>query len=91
MKAVVYDRYGGPEVLELREVPAPTRVRNRVRVAVHAAGLNPKDILLRNGRLRWLGGRLPRIPGYDVAGTLLDPVDGYPVGTAVYGMIQAHA
>lgn len=88
MKAVVYERHGSPDVLRLQEVPEPAPRSGTARVAVHAAGLNPKDVLLRKGRMRWLGGRLPRTPGYDVAGTLLDPVDGWPVGTRVFGMIQ---
>lgn len=41
--------------------------------------------------MRWLArGPLPRTPGYDVAGELLDPAPGLPVGTAVWGMIQSH-
>ena len=65
MRAVQYDRYGPPEVLELRDVPEPQRPRGgAVRVAVQAAALNPKDVLIRKGRMRWLSGRrFPRVPG----------------------------
>lgn len=92
MKAVIYDDYGTPDVLVVREVPPPPPHPERVRVAVQAAALNPKDVLIRKGRMRWLvGGRLPKIPGYDVAGTLLDPVGSWGVGTPVFGMIQDHS
>lgn len=92
MRASIYDQYGPPEVLQVREVPTPRPRAGHVRVAVHAAALNPKDVLIRTGRMRWLvGSRLPRIPGYDVAGKLLDPLGAWPIGTAVFGMIQRHS
>jgi len=91
MRAVVYDRFGPPDVLSVREIPDPPAQADRVRVQVHAAALNPKDVLVRKGKMRWiLGGRLPRIPGYDIAGVLLDDAPGLPAGAAVYGMIQDH-
>lgn len=91
MKAVVYERHGGPEVLQVREVPAPPARDGHCRVEVHAAALNPKDVLLRRGKLRWVTrARLPCTPGYDFAGRLLDPADGLATGTPVFGMIQAH-
>lgn len=92
MKAIVYDRFGAPDVLELREVPEPTRAPGHARVAVRAAALNPKDVLLRKGKLRWLARTpLPRTPGFDVAGVLLEDAGGLPAGAEVYGMINAHS
>lgn len=89
MKAISYARFGPPEVLEIGERPEPTPARGEVRVRVHAAALNPKDVLLRKGKMRWLpAGSLPRIPGYDFAGTLLDSAPGLPTGSEVFGMIQ---
>lgn len=89
MKAVVYDRYGPADVLEVRDVPEPAPAPGAARVRVHAAGLNPKDVLIRKGRMRWLSrGGMPRIPGYDVAGELIDEAPGLPAGTRVFGMIQ---
>jgi len=88
MKAIVYDRFGPPGVLELRDVPEPTRSPELVRVRVQAAALNPKDVLLRKGKLRLLvRGPFPRIPGYDLAGELLDDANGIAAGSRVYGMI----
>ena len=43
MKAVVQDRYGGPEVLELRDIDQPTPNGNVVLVQVRAGGLHRGD------------------------------------------------
>ena len=71
MKAVVYRRYGGPEVLEYTDVPNPKLSHNSVLVRVRAAALNPADHLLQAG----LGDShtdawFPVIPGWDVAGVV---------------------
>lgn len=90
MKAAVYERYGPPSVLEVRDLPEPRRQPGYALVEVHAAALNPKDVLLRRGKMRWLGARLPHVPGYDFAGILLDDAAGLSAGTPVFGMIQSH-
>lgn len=71
MKAVVYRRYGGPEVLEYTDVPDPKLSQNSVLVRVRAAALNPADHMLQAG----LGEShtdawFPVIPGWDVAGVV---------------------
>jgi NADPH:quinone reductase-like Zn-dependent oxidoreductase len=71
MKAVVYRRYGGPEVLEYTDVPDPKVAQNSVLVRVRAAALNPADHLLQAG----LGEShtdawFPVIPGWDVSGVV---------------------
>ena len=43
VKAIVYDRYGGPEVLELREVDRPAPAKGEVLVRVRASSANPAD------------------------------------------------
>ena len=50
MKAVQIDRYGGPEVLRLREMADPVVAANEVVVDIHAASLNFGDIKVRKGR-----------------------------------------
>lgn len=50
MKAVVFTRHGGPETLEVRDIPTPNPGAGEVRVAVEAAGFNYRDILLREGQ-----------------------------------------
>lgn len=69
MRALVYDRYGGLEVLEEREITLPAPKAGEIRVRVRAAALNPKDALVRKGRFSWLsGGRFPKQVGVDFAG-----------------------
>lgn len=69
MRAVQFDRYGGPDVLAIRTVPVPGPGRDEVLVRVHASGLNPKDAMVRQGKLRLLSGRsFPRGTGYDFSG-----------------------
>ncbi|RYE90307.1 MAG: NAD(P)-dependent alcohol dehydrogenase [Myxococcales bacterium] len=96
MKAVEYDRTGGSEVLQLREVLPPPPGTRQVLVEVHAAALNPKDILLRSGKLGWLAGPggWPRRSGYDWAGVALAvgrEVRDVRPGDALFGMIQSGA
>jgi len=60
-------------------------------VRVHAAALNPKDVLVRKGRMKgFVAKQFPRTPGYDIAGILLDSAGELAAGTEVYGMIQHH-
>lgn len=74
MKAVGVTRYGGPEVLELIEVPRPSTGPKQIRVRVHAATVNPGDFVLRNGDLDEVleAGPLtpPYIPGMEAAGVV---------------------
>lgn len=49
MQAIVIREFGGPEQLELREVPSPTPGPGQVRLAVHATALNRADLLQRRG------------------------------------------
>ena len=49
MKAIIYRRYGGPEVLELAEVPDPMLAQNSVLIRVKAAALNPADHVMQAG------------------------------------------
>ena len=95
MRVVEYDRYGGPEVLVVRERPRPVPGPGEVLVRVRAAALNPKDVLVRAGKLRWLaGGRFPRRTGYDWAGEAVEVgpgVDDVAAGDRLLGMIDATA
>jgi NADPH:quinone reductase-like Zn-dependent oxidoreductase len=73
MKAITYDRYGGPEVLELSEVPKPKFAQNSIVVRVKAAGINPVDYMLQEGAGESLmDAWFPVIPGWDVAGVVED-------------------
>jgi NADPH:quinone reductase-like Zn-dependent oxidoreductase len=67
MKAIQYSQFGGPEVLELAEVPEPQPAPGQIRVAVRAAAINPIDWKMRIGMM---GGELPQQTGREVAGVV---------------------
>jgi NADPH:quinone reductase-like Zn-dependent oxidoreductase len=67
MRAALYRRHGGPEVLEVAEVETPTPAAGQVQVRVSATALNHIDLLLRRG-LPALRVALPHISGGDVCG-----------------------
>jgi NADPH:quinone reductase-like Zn-dependent oxidoreductase len=71
MKAIIYRQYGGPEVLEYAEVPAPKLSQNGVLIRVQAAALNPADHMLQAGPGDSIMDAWFRIiPGWDVAGVV---------------------
>jgi NADPH:quinone reductase-like Zn-dependent oxidoreductase len=70
MRAVVIPRHGGPEVLELRDLPRPPAPGpGEVRLAVRAVGLNHLDLWVRRGH-PGLHVELPFIPGSDISGVV---------------------
>jgi NADPH:quinone reductase-like Zn-dependent oxidoreductase len=73
MKAIRYSKFGGPEVLELVELPDPHPGPGQIRVAVRAAGVNPVDWKMRGGMM---GGELPQRTGREVAGIVDELGDG---------------
>lgn len=68
MRAVVITRPGGPEVLELRDVPRPAPGEGHVLVRVRASALNRADLLQRQGRYPAPAGSPADIPGLEFAG-----------------------
>jgi NADPH2:quinone reductase len=70
MRAIVFERNGGPEVLELREVPAPDPGEGEVLVDVEAIGVNYRDVYERNGG--GYGSEPPAIIGVEGAGKIRD-------------------
>lgn len=70
MHAVVYERHGGPEVLEYRKVPDPSPVDGQVLVEVEAAGVNFRDVYEREGREYVI--QPPAIVGVEGAGTVVE-------------------
>ena len=69
MRAIVVSEFGGPEQLHLSHAADPVAGPGQVRVAVHAAGINPVDVGNRADG-SWAGLREPCILGYDVAGVI---------------------
>jgi NADPH:quinone reductase-like Zn-dependent oxidoreductase len=88
-RAVIYETFGGPEVLELRDVPEPHAGPGEVRVRVAAAGLNPMDwgIASRPEAAARFGINVPSGFGYDFAGVVDEAggATGFAVGDRVYG------
>jgi NADPH:quinone reductase-like Zn-dependent oxidoreductase len=98
MKAVVMERYGTPDVLELRHVATPTPKANEVLVRVHAASINDWDWGLLQGRPfinRILNGPFApkvQIIGCDIAGRVEavgENVTAFRPGDEVYGDLSA--
>jgi NADPH:quinone reductase-like Zn-dependent oxidoreductase len=90
MRAVRYDRYGAADVAKVVDAPAPSREAGTYLVRVHAAALNPKDVLVRKGKFRWLAGlQFPKAMGYDWAGEIVEGDEAFTPGTRVFGMIQS--
>ena len=93
MKAAVVTRYGPPEVLEIRDVPAPVPGDDEVLVRVHASSVCYGDRIIRQGPLlvRLMGGlRRPKaaILGCDLSGTVLSVgknVTRFASGDQVFG------
>jgi NADPH:quinone reductase-like Zn-dependent oxidoreductase len=52
MRALEYDRYGGPEELEIRTVARPQPGAGEVLVRVHGTSVNPIDVSIRSGGMR---------------------------------------
>ncbi len=77
MQAIVMTGTGGPEVLQLQELPEPRLCRpDQVKVRLRAAGVNPIDTKIRR-RGPFIDGDAPRVPGLDGAGEVVE------VGSAV--------
>lgn len=97
MKALVYRRYGGPDVLELADLPQPQPREREVLVRIYAASINAADRVLMRGEpfLVRLGMGFPRprhpILGFDVAGRVEaagSRVTQFRVGEDVFGASQ---
>jgi NADPH:quinone reductase-like Zn-dependent oxidoreductase len=83
MKAVRIHQFGGPEVLTYEDIPDPQPRKDQVLVRVRACALNHLDIWVRKGLP---GVKLPRIPGSDVAGEVVEMgeyVAGFKAGQRV--------
>src|SRR2546429_10006441 len=95
MRAAIIVTHGGVEGLEVMEVdtpPAPTA--DRVRVRVHAAGLNRADILQRRGHYPPPPGYPTNIPGLEFAGeveSIGQEVRTWKIGDRVFGLTASGA
>jgi NADPH2:quinone reductase len=90
MRAAVILRPGGPEVLEVRDVPRPLPREGEVLVRVRASALNRADLLQRLGRYPAPPGAPANIPGLEIAGEVTDSGPGatrWQGGDRVFGII----
>jgi NADPH:quinone reductase-like Zn-dependent oxidoreductase len=89
MHAVLIRKFGGPEVVELAEIPVPEPRAGEVLVKVEAASLNPVDYKIRGGKYPLVkDDRLPFVLGRDFSGTVVHSDDAaLPAGTLVHGLL----
>jgi NADPH:quinone reductase-like Zn-dependent oxidoreductase len=92
VRAVALNEYGGPEVLEVMDLPEPKVGPDVVLVRTRAAGVNPVDYKMREGGV---DGRFPShfplVPGWDVAGTVEEAgpdVTEFQPGDEVIGYVR---
>ncbi len=94
MRAIVIREAGGPEVLEVRDVPLPQPAADQVRVRVHATALNRADLLQRRGSYPAPFGAPQDIPGLEFAGEVdaIGPlVERLQPGDRVFGIVGGGA
>ncbi|WP_432947474.1 NADP-dependent oxidoreductase [Kribbella sp. CA-253562] len=95
MKAIVYRRFGGPEVLEAAELPRPKLDLDGVLVQVKAAAVNPADLSYRQGMMdHAVETFFPVVPGWDLAGVVVEAgpaAPEYKPGDEVIGYLRGHA
>lgn len=95
MKAWVYEEYGGVDVLKFdSQIKVPELKDDQVLIKVVAAAINPVDFKRRLGKFKATDSPLPTVPGYDVAGVVVNvgsQVKEFKVGDEVYGDINEKA
>ncbi|HZX03620.1 NADP-dependent oxidoreductase [Kribbella sp.] len=94
MRAYVLTRYGDARAMEFRDVPDPTPGDEEVLIRVRAAGLNPVDYKIREGKLRLINRlRLPIVAGSELSGVVegVGPgVSRFAVGDRVFSRVDKH-
>jgi NADPH2:quinone reductase len=88
MRAVQVQRFGGPKVLELAEIPRPEPGEGQLLVKVERAGVNWADTGTRQNA--YLAPQeLPLVPGLEVAGTVVEGRDGFEAGQRVAAVVPS--
>jgi NADPH:quinone reductase-like Zn-dependent oxidoreductase len=93
LRGIAYDRFGDESVLRLRDdLPEPPVGPDTVLVRVHAAGVNPVDMAIREGHLAAAyPHHFPIVPGWDVSGVVEaagPAVVGFAAGDDVFGYVR---
>ncbi len=90
MKAIVIHQNGGPDVLKYEDAPRPQPKDDEILIRVMAAGVNPVDAFIREGRFHAATAGFPLILGMDVAGLVEETgskVTKFKKGDAVYAYL----
>jgi NADPH2:quinone reductase len=94
MRAIVIREPGGPDVLELRDLPTPEPSRGEVRVRIRATAVNRADLLQRLGAYPAPAGSPSDVPGLELAGevdAVGDGVSEFTGGERVFGLVGGGA
>ncbi|QJQ09772.1 alcohol dehydrogenase catalytic domain-containing protein [Pseudomonas putida] len=94
MKAITFETFGGPEVLQVSEVPVPEVRPADLLVRVHAAGVNRADLTHRTGGYGRPNFGDSLIIGLEISGEVIEigtEVSGYQVGDRVMGVVGGGA
>jgi NADPH:quinone reductase-like Zn-dependent oxidoreductase len=95
VKAVQYQKFGGPEVLEVVDVPDPKMFADLVLVRIEAAALNPADLAFQAGYAdSFVDSLFPVTPGWDLAGVVEQAgaaTTGFQPGEEVIGYVRGQA
>src|SRR5207253_2584366 len=96
MTAIRIHNYGGPEVLHYEDAPRPQPQAGEVLIRVHAAGVNPIDWKVREGRMKdFWAHKFPLILGWDLSGVVEEVGPGpaaagrFQIGDEVYSLPHA--
>ncbi len=92
MKAVIFPKFGGPEVVSVAELPMPVARPGEAIIRVAASTVNPTDLMMRSGKQAQLMSDLspPFIAGMEFSGHVHSVSEGVelPVGQAVFGVVN---
>ncbi|QEC74648.1 NAD(P)-dependent alcohol dehydrogenase [Mucilaginibacter ginsenosidivorax] len=92
MKKLIYSKFGGPEVLQIAEVPIPAIQETSVLIKVKAVSINPLDWKIRNGEMKLMSGsKFPKGIGIDFSGIVEETgtaVTQYKKGDEVFGILD---
>ena len=91
MRVIQYDQYGDPDVLHATDHPVPQRLPGQLMIEVLASSVNPIDYRFRRGDMKgFIPFGFPRIPGYDVAGIVVetDSDSSFAVGDRVIAFLD---
>ena len=93
MKAVIFERFGPPSVLQYKVVGEPVFSDSQLLIKVHACSVNPVDYKIRRGDLKMISGKkFPMASGSDFSGVVINVgknIKRFQPGDEVYGSLNA--